>query len=163
MDHEKAAEGLSKLLLAPMYLVYDILTALLPGILFNVLLIAKRLHAPTEALSSPLLGYKIKISLGLLLSYMIGRFFRTPVELSLFWVFEREMKKISNASGGLADTKFVQNFFIGALAVPKLFNKVQPLDMMVFLFANTVFTVTTGVMLLVAAATPSDRIFLATS
>ena len=156
MDHEKIAEGVSKLLLAPMYLVYDILTALLPGILFGVLLIAKHLHAPTEALSSPLLGYKIKIFLGLLVSYIIGRVFRTPIELALFFLFEREMKKVSSAPHGSATTDFVRNFFIGALAIPKLFNKMQPVDMMVLLFANTIFTANTGVILMVAGAIPGD-------
>jgi hypothetical protein len=139
-----------------MYLVYDLLTALLPGILFSVLLIAKHLHAPTEALSSPLLGYKIKISLGLLVSYIIGRVFRTPIELALFVLFEREMNKVSNPPHGGATTDFVRNFFIGALAVPKLFNKVQPVDMMVLLFANTIFTANTGVIFMVAGAIHGD-------
>ena|ERR1700690_96155 len=156
MDHDKVAEGVSKLLLAPMYLVYDILTGLLPGILFGVLIAAKGLHAPTAALSSVLLGYKTKIILGLLLSYIVGRLFRTPFELLLFWLLERELKKFSGFPLKAEAADFIQKFLMGALALPRLFSKVQPLDLFVLLLANTVFSLTTGAVLLVAAAIPGD-------
>lgn len=79
IPNEKAVEGVNKLLLAPLYLVYDILTALLPGILFCVLILGKGVHAPAAALGSSLVGYKTKVFLGAVVSYLVGRFFRLPI------------------------------------------------------------------------------------
>lgn len=156
MDTEKAAEGVNKFLFAPMYLVYDIFTALVPGVLFSVLLFIKQIYGPFALLNSAALGYKTKICLGLLLSYIVGRFFRIPVELLLARYLKREMGKVSKSAEPPID--FVKNFFVGALAFPQLFKKVQPLDLMVLVITNMVFTCTTGSALIVAALIPGDGI-----
>ena len=60
LEPEKAVDAVNKILLAPMYLIYDLTTALLPGVLFFALMLAKHLELPTLALSSTLLGYRVK-------------------------------------------------------------------------------------------------------
>ena len=44
LEPEKAVDAVNKILLAPMYLIYDLTTALLPGVLFFALMLAKFLN-----------------------------------------------------------------------------------------------------------------------
>jgi hypothetical protein len=155
-DHGKAAEGFNKLLLAPTYLVYEILTALVPGVLFCTLLIGKGFNAPTAVLSTTLLGYKTKILLGLVISYFTGRFFRSFVEPVVFLVVERKLKKIAAAPLSSASIDAIQAIFLGALALPKLFEKIPAVDLLVLTFSNAVFSYTTGIMLITSGMIRGD-------
>ncbi len=154
--HEKAAEGVSKLLLAPFYLVYDILTGLLPGMLFSVLLVGKGIHGPAALMGSTLFGYKTKVFLGLILSYLLGRFFRTPIEVLGGRFFQAQLVKVMRAPNSEASVDLLKSFFTGAIAFPKLLNKVPALDFLVLAVANIVFTLTTGAVLLVGSTIPGD-------
>src|SRR6266851_7233354 len=97
---EKTTESLGKILLAPLYLIYDLSTAALPGLLFCVLLIVKGTPAPAAAMGNMLFGYKTKVFLGLVLSYMIGRAFRLPIEQLTSFLLVRKFSQMSRGTGG---------------------------------------------------------------
>src|SRR5208337_3111512 len=77
---EQAKQGVDRLLLAPVYLVYEIVAVLFPGVLFIVLLLFKGNHSAVAAFSNPLLGYKTKLLVALLLGYLAGQVFSIPAE-----------------------------------------------------------------------------------
>jgi hypothetical protein len=154
--HEKTAEGIGKVLLAPLYLIYDLATALLPGLLFSILLIAKGTHGPVAAMGSTLFGYKTKVVLGLLLSYIIGRSFRIPIEQLYSIVLLRKLSQMTQKSAGPQTIQFIKNFFTGSMVLPNLLGRDRVLDYIVLAHTNSIFTLTTGFVLVVASAIPGD-------
>ena len=51
------------------------------------------------------------------------------------------------------------SMLIGAFAVPKLFEKIPAIDLLVLSGTNLIFTATTGTILLTAAAIPGDGVY----
>ncbi|HMI52825.1 MAG TPA: hypothetical protein VK525_15040 [Candidatus Saccharimonadales bacterium] len=153
MDHEKVAEQASRVLLAPMYLIYDLTTGLLPGLLFVTLIFIKHSHIPFELLSNPVLGYKVRIGLGMFVSYIVGRVFRTIVESVGAHYLKKQIDALKDKMSG---PDVLGSLFIGALALPKLFKKIHPLDMLVLVLSNAVFTFTTSLVLITASVIPGD-------
>ena len=50
---EGAKQGVERLLLAPVYLIYEIVAVLFPGVLFLILLLAKGNHSVVSAFQNP--------------------------------------------------------------------------------------------------------------
>jgi hypothetical protein len=59
----------------------ELVGALIPGVLFVLLLIVKHVPEATAAIGTTVIGYRTKIACGLLISFVIGRLFYIPVSL----------------------------------------------------------------------------------
>jgi hypothetical protein len=160
LEPEKALDAANRVLLAPMYLIYDLTTALLPGILFIVLLFLKHVQLPSQAFSSTLFGYKTKVTIALLISYMLGRCFRAPFELLLPWMMLKRIHGLVNHPRRTEKvTSLLMSLVIGALGMPKLFEKIPALDLMVLSGTNTILSGTIATVLITAAAIPGDGLY----
>jgi len=81
MPDDLKPEGLRGLLLGPLVLLTELVGALIPGVLFVLLLIVKHVPEATAAIGTTVIGYRTKIACGLLISFVIGRLFYIPVSL----------------------------------------------------------------------------------
>jgi hypothetical protein len=153
---ERAKEGVERLLLAPVFLLYEIVAVLLPGILFIVLLVVKENHGVVSALQSPLLGYKTKLFVALLLGYLAGKVFSIPADGLRSHFTEKFTKEV-----GQPESKQVpglmKKFLVGVFFLPGLFSSEHALDYLMLSQMNVSFSVTTGTVLLVSALIPGDR------
>jgi hypothetical protein len=71
-----------QLLLAPMYLLYEVYAALIPGILFLLLFLLKGSRFIASAvLATAMLGYKTKIVLALVVAFVIGKITLSSVSI----------------------------------------------------------------------------------
>src|SRR5579864_177384 len=77
------ADGFHKFLLGPFYLYDDLTSAAIPGIVFFLLLLTKKVEAVHSMLAAPYLGYKTKIVVGFLMSYVTGKVFQLPSAIAL--------------------------------------------------------------------------------
>ena len=81
MAEDLKPEGLRGLLLGPLVLLAELVGALIPGVLFLILLIVKRVPEATAAIGTTFIGYRTKIACGLVISFLIGRLFLIPANL----------------------------------------------------------------------------------
>ncbi|HXR33494.1 MAG TPA: hypothetical protein VN830_07290 [Verrucomicrobiae bacterium] len=153
---ERAKEGVDRLLLAPVYLLYEIVAVLFPGVLFIVLLLLKGNHSVVAALQSPLLGYKTKMFVALLLGYLAGKVFSSPADGLRIHFSERFVKE-AGEPGSTHAPAMMKRFLIGVFFLPGLFASEHALDYLVLALMNVSFSVTTGVVLLVSSLIPGDH------
>jgi hypothetical protein len=157
LEAEKAIESAHKFLLAPMYLIYDLATALLPGVLFSVLILVKHIELPSHLFASATFGYKTKIAVALFISYIIGRCFRTPIEIIIPWLILKRFQGLMKHPRRLEKiSSLLVSLVMGAISAPKLFEKISALDIIVLSFTNTIFSGTTALVLITAGFIPGD-------
>jgi hypothetical protein len=152
---ERAKEGVERLLLAPVFLIYEIVAVLFPGVLFIILLLVKGNHSVVSALQSPLLGYKTKLCVALVLGYLVGNVFSTPTD-SLSRYFAAQLLKEVQQPGSKRMPGLLNKFFVGVFVLPGLYVKEHALDYLVLSFMNVSFSITTGTVLLVSSLIPGD-------
>ena len=155
---EHAKEGVERLLLAPVFLIYEIVAVLLPGVLFIILLLAKGNHSVVAALQTPLLGYKTKLCVALVLGYLAGKVFSIPTDGLRAEFTERFTKEVQQA-GSRRLPDLAKKFVIGVFVLPKLFAVEHVLDYIVLSLMNVSFSATTGTVLLVSSLIPGDYVF----
>src|SRR6266481_4397835 len=124
---EHAKEGVERLLLAPVFLIYEIVAVLFPGVLFLILLLVKGNHSVVAALQSPLLGYKTKLFVALLLGYLAGKVFSIPAE-GLRNYFTEEFAKEVGQPGSKLIPDLTKRFLVGVFLLPGLFASEHALD-----------------------------------
>lgn len=79
MSEDLKPEGIRTLLLGPMILLGELMGALIPGVIFVLLLIVKRVPEAMSAINCGFIGYKTKIVCGVLISFVVGKLFFIPV------------------------------------------------------------------------------------
>jgi hypothetical protein len=151
----QAKEGFERLLLAPVFLVYEIVAVLFPGVLFILILIAKGNHSVISAFQNPLLGYKTKLAASLIVGYLIGKIFCIP-ETSLRQYQSQKYFKMLQTADSKHLKEAAKKFIGGAFLLPGIFGSEHVLDYMVLSLMNVAFEVTTGVMLIVSSLIPGD-------
>ena len=151
----QAKEGVERLLLAPVFLLYEIVAVLCPGVLFIVLLLAKGNHSVITAFQSSLFGYKTKIAIGLLLGYVIGKTFNIPADSLRQFLGERFTKAMQQpGSKQLQDA--TRKFVGGALLLQGLFANEHALNYLMLNLTTVTFNVSVGAVLLVSSLIPGD-------
>jgi hypothetical protein len=153
---ERAKEGVDRLLLAPVYLVYEIVAVLFPGVIFLLLLLVKGNHAVVAALQSPLLGYKTKLCIALLIGYLAGKVFSIPAD-GLWNYFGKRFVKEAVQPGSRHLPDLAKRFLTGAFFLPRLYASEHALDYLVMALMNFSFGVTTGIVLLISSLIPGDH------
>ena len=143
---EHAKEGVERLLLAPVFLIYEIVAVLFPGVLFIILLLVKGNHTVVAALQSPLLGY------------LAGKVFSTPAD-GLREHFSKRFWKEVNQTGSKLFPDLLKKFVVGAFVLPGLYAVEHALDYLVLSLMNISFSITTGTVLLVSSLIPGDHVF----
>src|SRR5260370_29844803 len=141
---ERAKEGVERILLAPVFLIYEIIAVLFPGILFIILLVVKGDHGVVSALQSPLLGYKTKLFVALLLGYVAGKVFSIPTDGLRDYFTQQFVKEI-----GQPESKqmpgLMKRFLVGVFFLPGLFASEHALDYLMVALMSVSFSVTTGI------------------
>jgi hypothetical protein len=153
---ERAKEGVERLLLAPVFLIYEIIAVLFPGILFIILLVVKGNHGVVSALQSPLVGYKTKLFVAVLLGYLAGKVFSIPTD-GLRNYFTEQFVKEAGQPGSKQMPGLMKRFLVGVFFLPGLFASEHALDYLVLAVMNVSLSVTTGTVLLVSSLIPGDR------
>jgi hypothetical protein len=153
-----AKEGVERLLLAPVYLIYEIVAVLLPGVLFIILLLAKGNHSVISAFQNPILGYKTKICIAIVLAYLAGKVFSGPADGLRVHFTEKFTKEAQNPNSKTTHD-LAKKFLIGVYFLPGLYASEHALDYLVMMMMNVSFSVTTGIVLLISACIPGDHSF----
>ncbi|MGC2464494.1 MAG: hypothetical protein WA517_04805 [Candidatus Acidiferrum sp.] len=151
----QAKEGIERLLLAPVFLVHEIVAILFPGVLFIVILLAKGNHNVLSAFQNPLLGYKTKLCISLVVGYLIGKVFSIPADALRELRGEKYFKGVQQP-GSARLKEATKKFASGAFLLSGLYANEHALDYMVLAQMNVTFNVTTGVMLLLSSLIPGD-------
>jgi hypothetical protein len=168
---------LQRILLGPLSLASDLYGALIPGGVFLILVSVKRQWI-TAILSYPLLGYKTKVAIALLASYIAGKVIVSVISFAqrlAGWVMKRFAKKgpakpqpeIQNQlqyvftvlSKALANSRGLRTFFVGLLGGSLLSNQFQIFDHYTAQEAGASFHLSTGLALVVCSLIPGDGHF----
>jgi hypothetical protein len=153
---KKALSGVDRLLLAPGFFVFEILAVLIPGTVFSVLLVLKGEYHAQLTLNSVVFGYKTKIALGLMFSYVVGKVLETPgliLERLSSYLF---VKKSKDASQPQFQHELGKKFMAGIFFLPGLFSKSHALEYVVLERTKQFFSMDCGTALMLAAASPGD-------
>lgn len=160
MSDDFKPEGIRNLLLGPMTLLGELMGALVPGVLFLLLLIAKRVPAAASAVAWDGFGYKTKVACGLLIAFVVGKVFYIPL-MSLPNLFVRRTAKFKlvdpKKNGTLWEqlTPEARHLFGGIFAVEFL-KGATAWEHLNVAYAETTFRLSTGAVLVVASAIPGD-------
>jgi hypothetical protein len=148
-------EGFERLLFAPTFLIAEVFSILLPGVLFILLLLAKSNHAVVAAFQTNLLGYKTRIIVALISAYLLGTVFAIPSQLIFklqLWIWGKRYR--DTQSPHFRDG--LNKFLLGAFVLPRLIGTEHTLEYMVLAAMLPAFHVTTGVALICASFFPGD-------
>jgi hypothetical protein len=154
------AGGVHKLLLGPLFLYDDLMSALIPGAVFLLLLLAKKVAAAQGVLALPYLGYKTKIVAGLLLAYVVGKVFQLPVNIAMHTLENVDSdwaaKNVSDHDTlyDVLKGKTGRDLIVGLIM--GLFLPLNAFDAWVVSRANLGFYLSTGLALVVASLFPGD-------
>jgi hypothetical protein len=152
-----AVGGASKILLAPVFLLFELTASLLPGMTLAVLVALKRIPEFTSAFGQLPFGYRTKICVGLLLCFVVGRVLCFPGRFLEKWFTRRlqhDLKKNPDANA-----EMFKSVAVGVLFLPRLFGRSEALTYMMLVRTDCYFSLNTGLALLIAAAIPGDGIF----
>lgn len=151
-----AVGGASKILLAPAFLLLELIVALLPGMTLAVLIAIKRNPEFVSTFDHLPFGYRTKIGVGLLLCFVVGRVLCFPGRFLEKWFADRlqhDLKKNPDANG-----EMFKSVAVGVLLLPRLFGRSEALTYMMLVRTDCYFSLNTGLALLIAAAIPGDGI-----
>jgi len=172
MDLPDAISDLHRALLGPLSLADEIFGALIPGCIFTGLLLFKANWAATRAMAYPLLGYKTKIACALIASYVFGKTALSVVTLAQDLLPKLKRKKpqvpteeppkersaldilVRTGSALFAQAPEYWKVFLGGLATG--FVKLPILDHYAAERAASLFHLSTGLILALAALVPGD-------
>jgi hypothetical protein len=154
---KKELGGFDRLLLAPGYFVFEIFAVLVPGALFSALLVLKGEYHAQIMLNSVAFGYKTKIALGLMFSYVIGKVLETPGIIIERLATDHYMKKSKDTSQTKVQNETKKKFLAGVFFLPGLFSKAHALDYVVLARAQHFFSMDCGTALLVASVFSGDN------
>jgi hypothetical protein len=153
---KKTLSGVDRLLLAPGYFVFEIMAILLPGVVFLALLVLKGEYYALLMLNSAALGYKTKLALGLVFSYLIGKILETPGANFERIASSRHAKKSGNADQPMAQKEITKTFLTGVFFLPGLFSRSHALDYLVLARTQHFFSTGCGSALMLASVFPGD-------
>jgi len=74
----KVSDGLDRLLFGPVYLVAEVISSVLPGLLFYLLLLLNKNQLVVSLFHLDFIGYRTKLLLVVFIAYMIGNAFGIP-------------------------------------------------------------------------------------
>ena len=150
-------EGLDRLLLAPVFLIYEVFAVFVPGLLFMLLLLLKGNHTIVTALQSSLLGYKTKLAIAALFAYLAGKIFNLPTNYLLPWCIQKWSVGLQPQSKQMKNAR--QTFVLGVFLLPSLFGTEHTLDYFVLTMMNASFQLSTGLVLVVSSLFPAGDQF----
>jgi hypothetical protein len=157
LDFGKTArQGVDRLLLAPVFLLYEIVSVLIPGLLFVVLLFVKGNHSLVAAMQSQLLGYKTKLSIAALFAYVAGKVFNLPANSLFKSSVDRWRAEIAKPGPKLQSSR--EAFATGVFLLPGLFAREHILDYIIVQAMNAAFQLSTGLVLVVSSLFPGDHL-----
>jgi hypothetical protein len=151
-----AVGGASKILLAPVFLLFELIVSLLPGMTLAVLVALKRNPEFIRAFDHLPFGYKTKIAVGLLLCFVAGRVLCFPARFLEKWFMDRfqdDRKKNPDAN-----PEMLKSVAVGVFLLPSLFGRSEALTYMMMVRTDCYFSLNTGLALLIASAIPGDGI-----
>jgi len=152
---ERAKEGVERLLLAPVFLMYELVAVLFPGILFIILLFLKGNHSVVSAFQSSLVGYKTKLVVVTILGYLIGKVFAIPADGLRNLLSERFFKDVQRpGSKRLKD--LTKKFVGGVFLLPGFYASEHALNYLMLSLMTVAFNVSVGAVLLVSSLIPGD-------
>jgi hypothetical protein len=152
-----AVGGASKLLLAPVFLLFELTASLLPGMILAVLVALKRNQEFVRAFDHMPFGYKTKIAVGLVLCFVVGRVLGIPARLLEKRFMGRLQESMEKNPDAPAEN--LKHLAVGVFFLPSLFGKSEALTYMMLIRTDCYFSLSTGCALLIAAAVPGDGIF----
>jgi hypothetical protein len=153
---KQTREGFDRLLLAPVFLIHEIIAIVVPGILFIVLLFFKGNSCVVSELHFDFLGYKTRLFIGLILCYVVGKMFAIPSDVASKIALRKFAKEVANPTSGRVND-LTKRFLVGIFVLPDLFGAENALTYMVLTFTAASFYMTTGSVLLVASVVPGDH------
>jgi len=152
---KSAIGGASRILLAPVFLLFEITASLLPGMTLAVLIAFKRNPEFVRTFDHLPFGYKTKIAVGLLLCFVAGRVLCFPGRFLEKWFTDRlqdDRKKNPDAPESL------KHLAVGIFFLPSLFGRSEALTYIMLVRTDCYFSLNTGLALLIASAIPGDGI-----
>jgi hypothetical protein len=178
---ETLKPDVNRLLLGPLSLAADLYGAVIPGCVFLILICIKK-HWVSQVLTYPLVGYKTKVVLGLLASYIVGKVFLsafTVVVGPLGWLLRKGAARLRKRQAtaapeqpnrtrlGLLLTTLLElleknrrlRAFVGALVSGAVLFKFQLMDHYTAHKAAVTFHISTGLVLITCSFIPGDGNF----
>ena len=153
-------DGIRNLLLGPLALAAEIIGGLIPGILFLLLLISKRVPEAVAAMGSNEIGYKTKLACALVVCFVIGRLFYIPASLFNYWISTNRSLKIfdETKTGTLSERLTPQAMKVlgGLFITPLITETGKAAEYVAVAYAEVYFRLSTGLVLIVASMIPGD-------
>jgi len=163
MDLPSSLTGESgqRLLLSPFYLLEEICGALIPGLLFTVLVYLKCTRSIVSALALPGLGYKTKLSIVVLLAFFLGKTLHVWVTLLLDRVMGLGKSNQKNQKTLFDKLPYALRILVGGLVLGPLMvnSKNREFEALAVYRSGISLQVCSGVWLIIAAAIPGDGTF----
>src|SRR5579859_4620739 len=147
-----AVGGASKILLAPVFLLFEITVALLPGMTLAVLITIKRNQEFVSTFDHLPFGYKTKIAVGLLMCFVVGRVLCLPGRILEKWFLDGFLKNAEKDP--VATVDLIKRMVGGVFFLSNLFGRSEALTYMVLIRTDCYFSLNTGLALLIAATIP---------
>ena len=157
----KVSDGLDRLLFGPVYLVAEVISSVLPGLLFYLLLLLNKNQLALSLFHLDFIGYRTKLLLVVFVAYMIGKAFGIPHAIVAPMIWERLLPLEINKKKKKEEKEVLQYLAAGAIALPTFFGPSRVLDHLVLAQAMLVFHFSSGMALLVAGLLPGDSQFRA--
>jgi hypothetical protein len=147
------AKGVHQLLLSPLFLLYELIAIVIPGLVLLALLGLKGNKLLYDAWVSPHFGYKTKITMFLVLGYIIGSILRAPIIL----LQARKTKPSAEFTGWLkTQPREVQTLVSGAITQGAILSTPGLVDRLSVLQTRAAFHVGTGIALITASCISGD-------
>jgi len=135
--------------------------ALVPGVLFVLLLVVKHVPEATAAIGTTVIGYRTKIACGLLISFVVGRLFFLPVIVlqSRLLSFDKQALNLLDLKkeGSLIDKLTNEGkFLLGGGLMTGFLRGATAWEHYAVATSEVAFRLSTGFALIVASAIPGD-------
>jgi hypothetical protein len=157
----KVSDGLDRLLFGPVYLVAEVISSVLPGLLFYLILLLNRNQLALSLFHVDFIGYRTKLLLVVFIAYMIGKAFGIPHAIVAPMIWERLLPLEINKKKKKDENEILQYLAAGAIALPTFFGPSRILDHLVLGQAMLVFNFSSGMALIVGGLLPGDSTYRA--
>ncbi len=157
----KVTDGLDRLLFGPVYLVAEVISSVLPGLLFYLLLLLNKNQLVVSLFHLDFIGYRTKLLLAVFIAYMIGKAFGIPHAIVAPIIWQKLLPFEINTKKKKEDKEILQYLAAGAIGLPTFLGPSRILDHLVLGQAMLVFYFSSGMALVVAGFLQGDPTFRA--
>ncbi len=157
----KVSDGLDRLLFGPVYLVAEVISSVLPGLLFYLLLLLNKNQLAVSLFHVDFIGYRTKLLLLIFIAYMVGKAFGIPHAIAAPFVWQKLLPLEINTKKRKDEKEVLQYLAAGAIGLPTILGPSRILDHLVLGQAMLVFYFSSGMALVVAGFLQGDPTFRA--